>query len=71
MDRQYGEVLGVHILGPHVTELIGQATLAIKAELTADVFRSNVAAHPTLSEALAEALEDVVGRAIHVPMWRA
>lgn len=70
VDRQYGEVLGVHILGPHATELIGQATLAIKAELTADVFRSNLAAHPSLSEALAEALEDVIGRAVHVPIWK-
>ncbi|MDO8690583.1 MAG: dihydrolipoyl dehydrogenase [Dehalococcoidia bacterium] len=70
VDRKYGEVLGVHILGPHATELIGQATLAIKAELSADVVRSNLAAHPTLSEALAEALEDTAGRAIHVPLWK-
>ncbi|MCL5962114.1 MAG: dihydrolipoyl dehydrogenase, partial [Chloroflexi bacterium] len=69
VDKQYGEVLGVHILGAHATELIGQAALAIRAELSAAVVRSNVAAHPSLSEALAEAFDEAIGRAIHVPLW--
>ncbi|MDP2661752.1 MAG: hypothetical protein Q8R28_13575 [Dehalococcoidia bacterium] len=46
VDQQYREVLGVHILGPHATALIGQATLAIKAGLSAGVVRSSVAALP-------------------------
>lgn len=68
-EKDYGEVLGVHIVGPHATELIGPAVLAIKAELSTELVRASIAPHPTLSEALAEAFEDVVGQAIHIPSW--
>lgn len=71
VDRQYDELLGVHILGPHATELIGQASLALTAELSAEMVRANIAAHPTFSEALSEALADSAARAIHVPRWSA
>jgi dihydrolipoamide dehydrogenase len=69
VDKDYGEVLGVHIFGPHATELIGPAVLAIQAELSAELVRSAIAPHPTLSETLAEAFDDAFGQAIHIPKW--
>jgi dihydrolipoamide dehydrogenase len=69
VDQQYREVLGVHIIGPCATELIAQPVLACKAELSAEVVRANIVAHPTFSEAIFEAFEDVAGQAIHIPPW--
>lgn len=64
-DKQYGEILGAHMVGPDVTELLPELTLAYNAELTAEEIARNVHAHPTLSEALMEAAHAVEGEAIH------
>ena len=66
-DEKYGEILGVHIVGPHATDLIVEGALALRLEATADEIISTVHAHPTVGEALAEATLDLQGRAIHLP----
>lgn len=65
-DKKYGEILGAHMVGPDVTELLPELTLARNAELTAEEIARNVHAHPTLSEALMEAAHAVEGEAIHI-----
>lgn len=65
-DKQYGEILGAHMVGPDVTELLPELTLARNAELTTEEIAHNVHAHPTLSEALMEAAHAVEGEAIHI-----
>lgn len=64
-DARTGELLGAHLVGPDVTELLPELTLARAEELTAAEIASNVHAHPTLSEALMEAAHAVEGHAIH------
>ena len=64
-DKKYGEILGAHMIGPEVTELLPELTLAQKMELTPAEIGHNVHAHPTLSEALHEAAKAVSGKAIH------
>ena len=64
-DSSYGQILGVHILGPHATELIAEAVLGIKMEATFDDLASSIHAHPTLSEAMVEASLDSEGRAVN------
>lgn len=59
------EILGVHMIGPHVAELIGEATLAIELGATAEDIALTVHTHPTLPEALMEAADAVHGLAIH------
>ncbi len=65
-DAKYGEILGAHMVGPEVTELLPELTLAHFAELTAEEVARNVHAHPTLSEALMEAAHGVEGEAVHI-----
>jgi dihydrolipoamide dehydrogenase len=65
-NKAYDEVVGVHIIGPHATELISEATVAINLEATAESLFRAVHAHPTLSEAMGEAALSVHGRAIHM-----
>ena len=65
-DAKYGEILGAHMVGPDVTELLPELTLAHNAELTAAEIARNVHAHPTLSEALMEAAHGVEGSPIHI-----
>jgi dihydrolipoamide dehydrogenase len=65
VDKKYGEILGAHMIGPEVTELLPELTLAQKMELTASEIGHNVHAHPTLSEVLHEAAKAVSGEAIH------
>lgn len=65
-DARYGEILGAHMIGPSVTELLPELTLAHFAELTAEEIARNVHAHPTLSESLMEAAHGVEGQAIHI-----
>jgi len=60
-DTQYGEILGAHMIGPEVTELLPELTLAQSMELTAAEIANNVHAHPTLSEAVMEAAHGVEG----------
>ena len=65
-DKRYDEVLGVHIIGPHATELISEATAALNLEATAESLFQAIHAHPTLSEAMGEAALAAHGRAIHM-----
>ena len=62
-DRQYGEILGAHILGPEATELIGELVLARTAELSVQDLQHAIHAHPTLSESVMEAAGDWAGGA--------
>ncbi len=66
IDAQYGEILGGHLVGPEVTELLPELTLAQRMELTPAEIARNVHAHPTLSEVLMEAAHDAEGHAIHI-----
>jgi dihydrolipoamide dehydrogenase len=65
-DAKYGEVLGVHMVGPEVTELLPEWVLAHNQELTPHEIARSVHAHPTLSEVLMEAAEAASGQAIHI-----
>lgn len=65
-DARYGEILGAHMVGPSVTELLPELTLARMNELTAEEIARNVHAHPTLSEVLMEAAHGVEGSPIHI-----
>lgn len=65
VDGKYGGILGVHIVGPHATDLIAEAALAITNELTVDEVMATIHSHPTLSEVMQEAAYDAMGRAIH------
>jgi len=66
MDEKYGEILGASMIGPEVTELLPELTLAQMMELTPAEIARNVHAHPTISEALMEAAHGAEGHAIHV-----
>jgi dihydrolipoamide dehydrogenase len=65
-DAKYNEILGAHLIGPDVTELLPALTLAQKWDLTADEVARNVFAHPTLSEAVKEAVEGIAGHMINL-----
>ncbi len=65
-DARYGEILGAHMVGPDVSELLAELTLAQQAELTAEEIARNVHAHPTLSEVVMEAAHGVEGSPIHM-----
>ena len=64
-DAKYGEILGVHIIGPHAYELISEAVAAMEAEATVETLRTTIHAHPTLYEAVGEAFNAVYGLAIN------
>lgn len=64
-DKRYDEVLGVHMIGPRATELVAEATLALRLECTVEEVIRTIHAHPTMSEAVAEAAHAVRGGAIH------
>ncbi len=64
-DKKYGEILGAHLIGPDVTELLPELTLARYAELTPEEIARNVHSHPTLSEALKEAAHGLEGHMIN------
>jgi dihydrolipoamide dehydrogenase len=66
-ETKYGELLGIVMVGPHVTDLIEAGTVAIDAEATVETVADGMAAHPTLSEAIKEAGLVALGRAIHLP----
>jgi dihydrolipoamide dehydrogenase len=65
-DAKHNEILGAHLIGPEVTELLPVLTLAQKWDLTADEVARNVFAHPTLSEAVKEAVEGIAGHMINL-----
>jgi dihydrolipoamide dehydrogenase len=64
-DEKYKEILGVHMVGPHVTELIAEATAVIGLEATAEDVSHLIHAHPTVSEGIMEAAHAIYGAAIH------
>lgn len=64
-DSRYGEVLGVHLVGPHATELVSEAVVALTVEATLDELMHAIHPHPTLSEALMEAAHAAAGSPIH------
>jgi len=66
VDAKYGEILGAHMVGPEVTELLPEYTLARSAELTAEEIGRNVHAHPTLSEALMEVAHGIEGHMMNL-----
>jgi dihydrolipoamide dehydrogenase len=69
-ESHYGELLGLVMVGPHVTDLIEAGTVALDAEATVETVADGMAAHPTLSEAIKEAGLVALGRAIHLPNKR-
>jgi dihydrolipoamide dehydrogenase len=69
-ETQYGELLGIVMVGPHVTDLIEAGVVALDAEATVETVADGMAAHPTLSEAIKEAGLVALGRAIHLPPKR-
>ncbi len=66
-EKKYGEILGIHILGEHAGEMVGQGVLAIQLEATLEDLSRSSFPHPTLSEFLAEAARDALGRKIYIP----
>src|SRR5437762_9434743 len=69
-ETRYGELLGIVMVGPHVTDLIEAGVVALDAEATVETVADGMAAHPTLSEAVKEAGLVDLGRAIHLPPKR-
>ncbi len=65
-EKKYDEVLGVHIIGPHATELLAEAVVAMALETTADELGRVIHAHPTVSESMMEAAEGVHDLTIHM-----
>ncbi|MGD2080884.1 MAG: dihydrolipoyl dehydrogenase, partial [Nitrospirota bacterium] len=66
-DRKTDKILGAHIIGAHASDIIHEAALAMRAGLKAKDIAGTIHAHPTLSEGLMEAAEDLHGSAIHLP----
>jgi dihydrolipoamide dehydrogenase len=64
-EQQYDEILGVHMIGPRATELVAEATLALRLECTVEELVRTIHAHPTMSEAVGEAAHAAHGAAIH------
>jgi dihydrolipoamide dehydrogenase len=65
-DQTYGEILGVHMIGPRVTEMIAEAVLAMRLEATAEDLAHAIHPHPTLTEAIMEAAHAAHDWAIHI-----
>jgi dihydrolipoamide dehydrogenase len=65
-DKKYDEILGVHIIGPHATELLAEGVVAMQLESTAEEFGNTIHAHPTVSESVMEAAEGVHDKTIHI-----
>src|SRR4051812_6274580 len=66
-ENRYGELLGLVMVGPHVTDMVEAGVVAIDAESTVETVADGIAPHPTLSEAIKEAGLVALGRAIHIP----
>jgi dihydrolipoyl dehydrogenase len=64
-EKKYDEILGVHMIGPRSTELVAEATLALRLECTVEELVRTIHAHPTMSEAVGEAAHATHGAAIH------
>ncbi|MEW5908999.1 MAG: NAD(P)/FAD-dependent oxidoreductase, partial [Thermodesulfobacteriota bacterium] len=66
-EKEFGELLGVHVLAPFATEIIGTAALAIQMEATLEDLARAVLPHPTIAESLADAARDALGWSIYIP----
>jgi dihydrolipoamide dehydrogenase len=65
-EKKYDEILGVHIIGPRATELVAEAVMALRMEVTVEELIKTIHAHPTMSEAVGEASHAAHGAAIHM-----
>jgi dihydrolipoamide dehydrogenase len=65
-EEKFGEILGVHIIGPEAYELISEAVTAMEAEATVDTIINTIHAHPTIYEAVGEAFNNIYGQAINI-----
>jgi dihydrolipoamide dehydrogenase len=65
-EKKYDEVLGVHLVGPHATELLAEACVALRLETTTEEIARTIHAHPTLSEIIHEGAEITLGHPIHI-----
>ena len=65
-EKKYDEILGVHIIGPRATELVAEAVMALRMEVTVEELVKTIHAHPTMSEAVGEAAHAAHGAAIHM-----
>ncbi len=65
-DKKYDEVLGIHLVGPHATELLAEACVALRLEITTEELAHTMHAHPTLSEIVKEGAEATLGHPIHI-----
>ena len=66
-DTEYRIIYGVHIVGPHATELIGEAVLAMQLEYTTEELAASLRIHPTFSEAVVDAARDAEKWALYLP----
>ncbi|MDY6790859.1 MAG: dihydrolipoyl dehydrogenase [Thermodesulfobacteriota bacterium] len=66
-EARYGEILGVHIVGGHATDMIGEAVLAIQLEATTKELASSIRVHPTFSETIVDSARDVENWALYLP----
>ncbi len=66
-DARYGEILGVHIVGSHATEIIGEAVMAMQLEATVQELARSIRVHPTFSEAVVDAARDAGNWALYLP----
>jgi dihydrolipoamide dehydrogenase len=65
-EKKYDEVLGIHLVGPHATELLAEACVALRLETTTEEIARTMHAHPTLSEIMKEAAEATLGHPLHI-----
>ena len=65
-EKRYDELLGVHMIGPRATELVAEATVALRLESTVEELIRTIHAHPTMSEAVGEAAHATHGAPIHL-----
>lgn len=70
VDKQSGELVGLHVIGPHASEIVHEGALVIQRNGKANELFRTVHAHPTISEGILEAVEDAIGQATHKPMNR-
>lgn len=66
-EKRYGQILGIHMIGDRVSEMAGQGVLVVQQEMTLEELAQTTFPHPTLSESVAEAARDALGRAIYLP----
>ncbi|HKK47874.1 MAG TPA: dihydrolipoyl dehydrogenase, partial [Alkalispirochaeta sp.] len=69
-DGDTGEVLGAHLIGPRATDLVAELTVAMASEVTVEELAATIHPHPTVSEAVMEAVHDIHGLSAHKPPQR-